>query len=112
MDLGGCLAYWIQADDEEPYRSLRRQPSDKPGMLTRAEIISYYGDRTGRQVGPEQWLFYEVFGLFRLAVILQQVYYRYHHGQTHNPAFKDLHQLVGVLHDRASALVFGRLGGG
>ncbi len=106
MDLGGSLAYWVQADDDEEYRSLRRQPSDRPGMLTRAEIVEYYCARSGRTLHPDYWPFYEVFGLFRLAVIAQQVYYRYYHGQTHNPAFKDLHRVVEVLHDRAGRLVF------
>jgi aminoglycoside phosphotransferase (APT) family kinase protein len=74
-------------------------------MLTRAEIVDYYGARTGRALGPDQWLFYEVFGLFRLAVIAQQVYYRYHHGQTHNPAYRDLGRAVVVLDERTDRLV-------
>ena len=39
MDLGGALAYWIQADDDDDFRQLKRQPSDLPGMLTRAEMV-------------------------------------------------------------------------
>jgi aminoglycoside phosphotransferase (APT) family kinase protein len=35
-----------------------------------------------------------VFGLFRLAVIIQQIYYRYHHKQTRNPAFRRFWLLV------------------
>ena len=41
----------------------------------------------GLEVTAEQWRFYEVFGLFRLAVIAQQIYYRYFHGQTSNAAY-------------------------
>ncbi len=40
MDLGGAMAYWIQADDDEHFRQFRRQPSDLPGMLTRWEMVS------------------------------------------------------------------------
>jgi len=98
MDLGGALAYWVQADDDDLYKLSKRQPSDLPGMPTRAEIVQRYGDRTGVEVGD--WTFYEVFGLFRLAVIVQQIYYRFHHGQTTNPAFQDFWAFVGVLDDR------------
>jgi aminoglycoside phosphotransferase (APT) family kinase protein len=95
MDLGGALAYWVQADDDEVMRASRRQPSHLPGMLTRAQIVEHYCARTGRSAG--NWPFYEVFGLFRLAVIAQQIYYRYHHGQTTNPAFKDFWTLINYL---------------
>ncbi|WP_454199433.1 phosphotransferase family protein [Nocardia sp. Marseille-Q1738] len=95
MDLGGALAYWVQADDDEAMLSIRRQPSHLPGMLTRAQIVDHYCERTGRSA--ENWPFYEVFGLFRLAVIAQQIYYRYHHGQTTNPAFKDFWKVINYL---------------
>ena len=87
MDLGGTLSYWVQDDDDEFFRQFRRQPTNLPGMLSRDEVVAYYCERTGRSVTPEQWRFYEVFGLFRLAVIAQQIYYRYFHGQTTNEAY-------------------------
>ncbi|RDS84042.1 phosphotransferase family protein [Dyella psychrodurans] len=85
MDLGGSLAYWVQADDDAVFQSFRRQPSNAPGMLTRHEVIDYYGSRTGMSVG--NFDFYEVFGLFRLMVIIQQIYRRFVLGQTTNPQF-------------------------
>ena len=88
MDLGGALAYWVQADDGAMFRMFRRQPTHVPGMLTRREVVDYYTERAGLDLDEREWAFYEVFGLFRLAVILQQIYYRYHHKQTTNPAFK------------------------
>jgi aminoglycoside phosphotransferase (APT) family kinase protein len=87
MDLGGTLAYWVQADDDEFMQRFRRQPTHLPGMLTRAEVVRYYGDAMRLSVTPAQWRFYEVFGLFRLGVIAQQIYYRYFHGQTSNEAY-------------------------
>ena len=105
MDLSGALAYWIQADDEESFRSVRRQPSDLPGMPTRAEMVDHYTSRMGYSVTPEQWRFYEVFGLFRLGVIAQQIYYRYHHGQTHNEAYARFLPLVQLLDARCNRLV-------
>jgi len=86
MDLGNAMAYWVQADDDRIFRAFRRQPTHLPGMLTRREVVEYYCAKTG--CAPENWAFYEVYGLFRLAVIVQQIYYRYHHRQTRNPAFK------------------------
>ena len=56
-------------------------------MWSRSEVVEHYSERTGLDVTPEQWRFYEVFGLFRLAVIAQQIWYRYFHGQTHNEAY-------------------------
>jgi len=86
MDLGNAMAYWVQADDDRIFRAFRRQPTHLPGMFTRREVVEYYCDRMGWSV--DNWAFYEVYGLFRLAVIVQQIYYRYHHKQTRNPAFK------------------------
>jgi aminoglycoside phosphotransferase (APT) family kinase protein len=105
MDLGGALAYWIQADDDAVFRQLRRQPSDLPGMLTREEMVRAYAERSGRDVSPEQWRFYEVFGLFRLAVIAQQIYYRFHLGQTSNPAYEEFLTMVRYLDERCTRLV-------
>jgi len=105
MDLGGALAYWIEAADDQVFRQLKRQPSDLPGMLTRAEMVQAYADRSGRAVTSEQWRFYEVFGLFRLAVIAQQIYYRFHLGQTTNPAYERFLEMVHYLDQRCSRLV-------
>lgn len=103
MDLGTLLAYWVQADDNIVMRSARRQPTHLPGMLTRREVVDYYLSKTGMKV--ESWVFYEVFGLFRLTVIVQQIYYRYHHGQTDNPAFKNFWLMVHTLHMRCRKLI-------
>ncbi|MDX6300089.1 MAG: hypothetical protein QOF53_1303 [Nocardioidaceae bacterium] len=105
MDLGGALAYWVQADDEDAFRALRRQPTHLPGMLTRAEMVEQYAVRTGLSITAEQWRFYEVFGLFRLGVIAQQIYYRYHHGQTTNEAYARFLPVVRHLEDRCRRLV-------
>jgi aminoglycoside phosphotransferase (APT) family kinase protein len=105
MDLGGAMAYWIQADDDEHFRLFRRQPSDLPGMPTRWGIVEEYAARTGLAVAPEQWMFYEVFGLFRLGVIAQQIYYRYHHGQTTNEAYAQFLPVVQYLEQRCGRLI-------
>jgi aminoglycoside phosphotransferase (APT) family kinase protein len=68
MDLGSALAYWIDKDDEPMFASLRRQPSHLDGMPTRKEFIAKYLELSGRKC--DDFTFYEVFGLFRLTVIM------------------------------------------
>lgn len=105
VDLGGALAYWVQADDDATMRQLRLQPTHLPGMPTRAEIVERYCAARGLAVTPEQWAFYEVFGLFRLAGIAQQIYHRYHHGHTTNPRFATFGPMVTYLESRCRALI-------
>lgn len=95
MDLGNSLAYWVQADDDPTFLMTRQQPTHIPGMLTRQEVVQYYSQQSGIPI--EDFTFYEVYGLFRLAVIVQQIYYRYFHGQTKDPRFKDWVQLVNYM---------------
>src|SRR5690606_14001062 len=103
MDLGGSLAYWVQADDDAVMRSTRRQPTHTPGMLRREEVVERYLDAMGLSL--PSFVFYEVFGLFRLAVIGQQIYYRYHHGQTRNPAFRNFWVLINYIHLRIRGIL-------
>ncbi|MDI6099507.1 phosphotransferase family protein [Actinoplanes sp. NEAU-A12] len=105
MDLGGALAYWVQADDGPVFRAFRRQPTHTPGMLTRREVVDYYRTRTGIALTDREWAFYEVFGLFRLAVIVQQIYYRYHHRQTTNPAFRHYWVACLMLENRCRRII-------
>jgi aminoglycoside phosphotransferase (APT) family kinase protein len=89
MDLGGALAYWVEAGDDPIFRALRRQPTHLPGMLTRREVVTTYCRKAGlAEISSADWTFYEVFGLFRLAAIAQQIYLRYHRKESRNPAFK------------------------
>ena len=105
MDLGNTLAYWVQADDDFLMKGVRRQPTHLPGMMTRQEVVDYYLSKTGFKVDKAQWAFYEVYGLFRLAVIAQQIYYRYHHKQTRNPAFKNFWIMVNYLNWRCKRVI-------
>ena len=105
IDLGGALAYWVQADDDETMRALRLQPTHLPGMLTRAEIVERYCAARGLEVSEREWAFYEVFGLFRLAVIAQQIHHRYFLGQTTNPAFRHFRLAVLMLEQRCLRVI-------
>jgi len=105
MDLGGALAYWVTDEDDEFFRMFRRQPSNAPGMWSRERIVEVYCDRLGFSMTPERWRFYEVFGLFRLAVIAQQIWYRYYHRQTTNEAYAVFGPAVAYLETRCRSLL-------
>jgi aminoglycoside phosphotransferase (APT) family kinase protein len=103
MDLGNLLAYWVEADDDFLARATRRQPTHLAGMLTRKEVINYYCKKMN--ISLENIAFYEVYGLFRLAGIVQQIYFRYHHKQTRNPAFKNFWLFVHYLLWRCKKII-------
>ena len=107
MDLGNTLAYWVQADDEPAWQALRRQPTQVAGMFTRQELIEFYGQRSGRALGD--MLFYSVYGLFRLAVIAQQIYYRHVQGQVAHQAYAGFGRIVDLLERRALRMIEGGL---
>jgi aminoglycoside phosphotransferase (APT) family kinase protein len=103
MDLGSSLAYWVQADDDPFMLGSRRQPTNAPGMLTRQEVIDYYAQRTGWSVA--NFDFYEVYGLFRLAGIVQQIYKRFKEGNARNPVFATFGPFANYLGQRCERII-------
>jgi aminoglycoside phosphotransferase (APT) family kinase protein len=101
MDLGCSLAYWVEAGDPPELLATRMLPTHLPGSMTRAEVVQRYA--AARGLAEPDFRFYRVFGLFRLAVIVQQIYYRFFHGQTKDPRFGALGPMARVLIDRAAA---------
>lgn len=99
MDLGASMAYWVQAGDSPAMQAVKTLPTTVPGMFTRDELLACYLDRSGRLV--DDFTFYYVYGLFRLAVIAQQIYKRFTLGQTTNPRFAGFGQAVNVLIQQA-----------
>jgi aminoglycoside phosphotransferase (APT) family kinase protein len=95
MDLGTTLAYWTEADDPEPLQHHIVGPTTQPGAMNRAELIERYAQATGRDVSS--MLFSYVCGLFKVAVIAQQIYARYVRGATRDPRFAHFNQLVASL---------------
>lgn len=95
MDLGNTLSYWIHADDPDMMKLMVRQPSTVPGMMKRQDILDFYAAKTSADVSNFQ--FYYVYGIWRLAVIIQQIYYRSYHGQTSDPRFKSYGQMSSAL---------------
>ncbi|MFA5181261.1 MAG: phosphotransferase family protein [Syntrophales bacterium] len=103
MDLGGALAYWINSDDHEEMQAIRLIPTHLDGMMTREEVISAYCAKMGLSEGNMD--FYYTFGLFRLAAIAQQIYYRFYHGQTKDKRFGMLIFAVHVLEKKAQQVM-------
>ncbi|MDQ7049955.1 MAG: phosphotransferase [Enterobacterales bacterium] len=95
MDLGCSLAYWVEQNDSQEMQAIRMMPTHLEGMLTRQQLFEGYCEK--RNIHNIELKPYYVFGLFRLAVIAQQIYYRFSHGQTDNPKFKDFGKLVNIL---------------
>jgi aminoglycoside phosphotransferase (APT) family kinase protein len=93
-DLGTALAYWVDPQDHEELQRIRWGPTILPGTLTRAELVRRYAHATGRDVS--NMVFYRVLALFKVAVIIQQIYYRYHNGLTKDARFASLPEVVKV----------------
>lgn len=103
MDLGSSLGYWVQADDSANAQAVRVLPTNIPGALTREEMVQRYARMAGITI--DNFDFYLCFGIFRLAVIAQQIYYRFYHGQTKDERFRMLIVAVHVLEENANMII-------
>ena len=98
IDVGLLLTYWTMdagghlAGETEDQNSSLRAVTNGPGWMTREEIIERYESKTGRNLS--QIIFYETFARFKVAVVIQQIYFRYVQGQTRDQRFQNLDQLV------------------
>jgi aminoglycoside phosphotransferase (APT) family kinase protein len=101
VDLGVALCYWVEATDSDALKNLSFGPTHVPGMYTRAELAERYADKTGRDLGAI--VFYYAFGLFKTAVVIQQIYFRYRQGLTSDPRFAGLIYGVRLLAEAAAA---------
>jgi len=72
-------------------------------MLSRKEVVAYYAEKSGLKI--DNFDFYEIYGLFRLAVIVQQIYYRFYHGQTKDKRFAAFGQAANYLEKRCQRLI-------
>ena len=102
MDFGTSLGYWVEAQDPEEWQRYGFGLTALPGSLTRTELLDHYSKRTGRVI--DEPVFYFAYGLLKIAVIVQQIYFRYQKGLTRDPRFAQLGGLVracGELAQRA-----------
>ncbi len=107
MDLGSSLGYWVQADDPEDIQAVGMLPTNLPGALTRMEMVQRYAEKAGITI--DNFDFYLCFGAFRIVVIIQQIYYRYYHGQTKDERFKNLIFGVHIVGKIAQRIIQGSI---
>jgi aminoglycoside phosphotransferase (APT) family kinase protein len=100
VDLGLILCYWAMPSDPGGTKAAL---TTGPGWYTRAELVGRYAEKTGRDLSGLNY--YEVFALFKLAVVLQQIYVRFHRGQTHDERFRHFDKRVHNLIEQAAALI-------
>ena len=95
-DLATALAYWADPQDPEDLQEIRSAPTTSPGTLTRTQLVERYAVATGHD--PGDMVFYLTFARFKVAVIIQQIYYRYAQGLTQDARFacmpKRIHTLL------------------
>jgi aminoglycoside phosphotransferase (APT) family kinase protein len=101
-DLGLTLCYWSWVD--APGASSDAAPSltSRPGWYSRDQFVARYSESTGRDVS--RIAYYEVLGMYKLAVILQQIYYRFRRGQTQDERFQNFDRRVKALARLAASL--------
>jgi aminoglycoside phosphotransferase (APT) family kinase protein len=108
MDLGTTLAYWAGPDDPPELKSFG--VTHLPGNLDRRGVVRRYAEATGRDVSGI--LFHYVYGLFKVGVIVQQIYARYRAGKTRDPRFAGLiHVLRATARTATAAIARGDVGG-
>jgi aminoglycoside phosphotransferase (APT) family kinase protein len=104
LDLGTSLAYWVDADDAPAWREgALIDLTSRPGSLTRAQVAERWSRATGR--GLESVVAAYVFGLFKLAVIAQQIYARFQRGLTQDQRFERLGEVVAACGETAEAAI-------
>jgi aminoglycoside phosphotransferase (APT) family kinase protein len=103
IDLGLALCYWPEPGDPPERRDSITPVTAAPGWPSRAEVIERYAAASGRDVS--RIAYYEIFAFFKLAVVLQQIYHRYHLGQTTDARFAELDRRVRSLIHTASDLI-------
>ena len=101
VDLGILLAYW--SANAASKRDTLATVTTLPGWLTPGDLVERYAARSGRDLTTLR--FFEVFALFKIAVVIQQIYYRFVKGQTADPRFANFGDRVTYLSERAAALL-------
>jgi aminoglycoside phosphotransferase (APT) family kinase protein len=110
MDLGTSLAYWVESSDPPLLRALGLGITTAAGTPGRVELAARYAAVSGRAL-PDL-VFYYVFGVFKLAVVAQQIFARHARGLTSDPRFARLDEAVRVLAELAtSAIARGAISG-
>lgn len=103
MDFGTSLGYWVETNDPEEWQRYGFGLTMLPGSFTRSELLEHYTGLTGRRI--DEPVFYFAYGLLKIAVIVQQIYFRYQKGLTRDPRFAGLGALVKACGDLAQRAI-------
>jgi aminoglycoside phosphotransferase (APT) family kinase protein len=95
FDLAVSLSYWTEPDDPQELKDVMPTVTSTPGFMMRKEFMERYAEKGGRDLSEMHW--YMVFGYFKLAVILQQIYARWKKGQTTDERFANFDRRVRTL---------------
>jgi aminoglycoside phosphotransferase (APT) family kinase protein len=101
VDLGILLAYWVPTAPPLE-RDALTTVTHRPGYFSRDEILERYAKRSRRDLSNIR--FYQIFAIFKIAVVVQQIYFRYVSGQTTDARFAKFDERVTYLASQASAL--------
>jgi aminoglycoside phosphotransferase (APT) family kinase protein len=102
-DVGLTLCYWVWANAPAVRAAGIPAITSLPGWYTREQFIDRYAAKTGRDLSRIGY--YEVLGVFKLAVIIQQIYYRFWRGQTNDERFREFGERAKGLVSLAASLV-------
>lgn len=91
IDLGSTLAYWAEPGDAL-HALFAAGGAGLSHVMDRAGVVARYAAATG--FDTTGLAFYHAFGLYRVAVIIQQIYIRYRRGQTGDERFAALGAVV------------------
>ncbi|HEX6384015.1 MAG TPA: phosphotransferase family protein, partial [Anaerolineae bacterium] len=103
-DLGALLCYWTEPDDPPYSQAMAMMPTGNLGFMTRAELVERYAEKSGRSVHHIN--FYHALGLFRLVVIIAQIYIRFKRGQTQDQRFEAFGPIIPLAARAAREVAF------
>lgn len=95
MDLGTTLGYWMSKKSGAEMLSMPFNPRVLMENISRRKLIEIYEEKSGKKVSNV--LFYYVFGTFKIAVIAQQIYFRYARSLTKDIRFAKFNGFVNTL---------------
>lgn len=105
-DLGALLAYWSEPSDPDTFKAFTMMPTNEPRFMTRSQLVQRYAERTGRNVS--QIDFYYALALYRLTVIIAQIYIRYVRGQTQDQRFATFGPRIALIAQGAYDVATGK----
>ena len=105
-DLGALLCYWTEPDDPPYFQAMAMMPIGNLGFMSRAELVERYAEKSGRNVHDIH--FYHALGLFRLTVIIAQIYIRYKRGQTQDERFAAFEMMIPMMAQAAREIALSK----